>query len=102
MDFVGPLPKISRGHNLILLKVDKLSKMAHFLPCKKSIDGPGVAALFTERIWSLHDLPKSVVADRGTQFLNAFNKALTKMLGTRHPVSSAYHPESDGQTELRV
>ena len=99
MDFIGPLPKTSRGNDFILNVVDRLSKMAHFLPCKKSIDGPGVAALFVDRIWSIHGLPKSVVTDRGTQFLNAFNKALTKMLGTRHAVSSAYHPETDGQTE---
>ena len=99
MDFIGPLPKTSRGNDYILNMVDRLSKMAHFLACKKSIDGPGVAALFVDRIWSQHGLPKFVVTDHGTQFLNSFNKALTQMLGTRHAVSSAYHPETDGQTE---
>ena len=99
MDFIGPLPKTARGNDFILVVVDRLSKMAHFLPCKKSIDGPGVAALYVDKVWSIHGLPKSVVTDRGTQFLNAFNAALTKMLGTRHAVSSAYHPETDGQTE---
>ena len=99
MDFVGPLPKTPRHNDYILVVVDRLSKMAHFLACKKTIDGPGVAALFVDRIWSMHGLPKSIVTDRGTQFLNAFNKALTTLVGTRHAVSTAYHPETDGQTE---
>ena len=99
MDFIGHLPKTTMGNFFILVVVDRLSKMAHFLPCKKSIDGPGVAALFVDRIWSMHGLPKSVVTDRGTQFLNAFNKALTRIVGTKHAVSSSYHPETDGQTE---
>lgn len=99
MDFVGPLPTTARHYDYILVVVDRLSKMAHFLPCKSSIDGPGVAQLFVERIWSLHGLPASVVTDRGRQFLNEFNAALCKLIGTQHAVSSAYHPETDGQTE---
>ena len=99
MDFIGPLPKTARGHDFVLNVVDRLSKMAHFLPCKKSIDGRGVASLYAERIWSLHGQPRSIVTDRGTQFVNAFNKHLLSMLGTRHAITSAYHPETDGQTE---
>ncbi|KAK9791591.1 hypothetical protein WJX73_008219 [Symbiochloris irregularis] len=99
MDFVGPLPTTTRKHDYILVVVDRLSKMAHFLPCKSDIDGPGVAQLFVDRIWSLHGLPKSVVTDRGRQFLNEFNTALCQLIGTKHAVSSAYHPETDGQTE---
>ena len=99
MDFIGPLPKTERGHDFILNVVDRLSKMAHFLPCKQSIDAEGVASLFVDRIWSMHGLPKSIVTDRGTQFLNSFNTAICRILGTRHAVSSAYHPQTDGQTE---
>ena len=99
MDFIGPLPKTARGHDFVLNVVDRLSKMAHFLPCKKSIDGRGVAELYASRIWSLHGQPRSIVTDRGTQFVNAFNKHLLSLLGTRHAVTSAYHPETDGQTE---
>ena len=99
MDFAGPMPLTARDHNYILVVLDRLSKMAHFLPCKTNISGQGAAQLYAERIWSLHGLPRSVVTDRGTPFLNAFNAALTKLLGTRHAVSSAYHPETDGQTE---
>ena len=99
MDFVGPLPVTPSGNDSILVVIDRLSKMAHFLPCKTDIDAKGVAELFVERVWSLHGLPKSIVTDRGTQFVNQWNAALLRLIGTKHCVSSAYHPESDGQTE---
>lgn len=99
MDFVGPLPKTERGFDTILNVVDRLSKMAHFLPCKSDITATEVAELFAERIWSLHGLPRSIVTDRGVQFVNEWNTALMRLIGTKHCVTSAYHPESDGQTE---
>ena len=80
MDFVGPLPKTEKGHDFILVVVDRLSKMAHFLPCQSDIDGAGVAELFIERVWSQHGLPKSIVTDRGTQFVNEWNAALMKLI----------------------
>ena len=99
MDFVGPLPLTARHHDYVLVVVDRLSKMAHFLACKSNITARQTAQLFVDRVWSLHGLPKSVVTDRGRQFLNSFNAALLKLVGTKHNCSSAYHPESDGQTE---
>ena len=82
-----------------MVVVDRLSKMAHFLPCTTDITAQGVAELFVERIWSLHGLPKSVVTDRGPQFVNEWNSALLKLIGTKHCVTSSYYPESDRQTE---
>ena len=99
MDFVGPLPETVRGKDFILVVVDRLSKMSHFLPCKTDIDATGVAELFVDRVWSLHGLPKSIVTDRGSQFVNQWNAALMQLIGTKHFVSSSYHPETDGQTE---
>ena len=99
MDFVGPLPMTARQVDAILVVVDRLSKMAHFLPCRSDMSGPDVAELFVNRIWALHGLPVSVVTDRGPNFLNEWNAALLKLVGTKHYKSSAYHPESDGQTE---
>ena len=99
MDFVGPLPKTSRGHDFILVVVDRLSKMGHFVPCKSDITGPQLAELYVSNIFRLHGLPKSIVTDRGTQFLNEWNAALMKLVGTKHCVTSSYHPQSDGQTE---
>lgn len=99
MDFVGPLPMTTHHHDFVLVVVDRLSKMAHFLACKSSITAQQTSQLFVDRVWSLHGLPKSIVTDRGRQFLNKFNTALLKLIGTKHNCTSAYHPESDGQTE---
>ena len=99
MDFVGPLPMTARQVDYILVVVDRLSKMAHFLPCKSNITGPQVAELFVNRVWVLHGLPNSIVTDRGPNFVNEWNAALLKLIGTKHWKTSAYHPESDGQTE---
>lgn len=99
MDFVGPLPLTARGHDFLLVVVDRLSKMARFLACRSNIDAQGVAELFVHRIYALHGLPKSIVTDRGTQFLNEWNTTLLRLLGTKHFCSTAFHPETDGQTE---
>ena len=89
----------ARQHDYILVVVDRLSKMAHFLACKSNITARQTAQLFVDRVWSLHGLPKTVVTDRGAQFLNKFNHAVCSLIGTKHQCTSAYHPESDGQTE---
>ena len=99
MGFVGPLPMTARQVDYILVVVDRLSKMAHFLPCKSDITGPQVAELFVNRVWVLHGLPSSIVTDRGPNFVNEWNATLLKLIGTKHCKTSAYHPESDGQTE---
>ena len=99
MDFVGPLPLTARGVDSVLVVVDRLSKMAHFLPARSDMTGPQVAELFVNCVWALHGLPRSVVTDRGPNFLNEWNAALMKLVGTKHYKTTAYHPESDGQTE---
>ena len=99
MDFVGPLPLTARKHDFILVVVDRLSKMVHFLPCRRTITAEQTAQIFADRIWSLHGAPRSIVTDRGVQFVNEFNATLMKLLGTRHCPSSAHHPQTDGQTE---
>ena len=96
---MGPLPETARKVNAILVVVDRLSKMAHFLPCRTDITAASVAGLFVNRIFSLHGLPKSIVTDRGSTFVSEWTAEVLKRVGTRHCVSSAHHPESDGQTE---
>ena len=71
MDFVGPLPMTARQVDAILVVVDRLSKMAHVLPCRSDMTGPEVAELFVNRVWALHGLPVSVVTDRGPTFPSA-------------------------------
>lgn len=98
MDFVVGLPT-SEGFDAILVVVDRLSKMRHLIPCTSETDARLVAKLYLRHVWKLHGLPSSVVSDRGPQFVAQFWQSLCTRLGTKARLSSAYHPESDGQTE---
>lgn len=99
MDFITTLPRSSEGNTQILVVVDRLSKMAHFIPCKKAVSAPNVASLFIQHVFKLHGLPKSIVSDRDPKFTGHFWTSLFKSLGTNLLFSSAYHPQTNGQTE---
>ena len=99
MDFITGLPKSSRGNDSIWVVIDRLSKVAHFIPVKTTYEGPKLAELYISRIVSLHGTPKSIVSDRGSQFTSRFWKKVQEGLGTQLHFSTAYHPQTDGQTE---
>ena len=99
MDFITGLPTSSRGNDSIWVIVDRLSKVAHFLPVKTTYQSLKLAELYIARIVSLHGVPKNIVSDRGTQFTSRFWKKVQEGLGTRLDFSTAYHPRTDGQTE---
>lgn len=99
MDFIGPLPFTKNGHNFILVIVDKLSKMAHYIPTNINITAEGVAKLFFNHIVRYHGIPISIVSDRDTRFTSSFWQELWKLLGCKLNMSTAFHPETDGQTE---
>jgi transposase InsO family protein len=99
MDFIVGLPKTSKGCDSIWVIVDRLTKGAHFLPVRTDYPAICYAKLYIDRIMSLHGVPKTIIYDRGTQFVSKFWKELHKSLGTKLIHSSAYHPQIGGQTE---
>jgi len=98
MDFIEGLPK-SEGYSVILVVVDRLTKCAHFLPLKHPYTASTVAQVFMDRVVTLHGLPHSIVTDRDTVFLSHFWKELFKLYKVNLHLSTAYHPQTDVQTE---
>nr|CAD1821648.1 unnamed protein product [Ananas comosus var. bracteatus] len=99
MDFIEGLPP-SQGKEVIMVVVDRLSKYAHFLALSHPYTASTIAQLFLDHIYKLHGLPKSIVSDRGAVFLSHFWQELFRELHVHINLSTAYHPQSDGQTEV--
>ena len=98
MDFITGLPE-SDGHDSIWVVVDRLTKMAYFTPCKETMKAAEFAKLFMNTIFRHHGLPKNIAIDRLSLFTSQYWKELTKYLGIRRNLSTAFHPQTDGQTE---
>ena len=98
MDFITGLP-YSNGFNVILVVVCRLTKMRHFIPCRDTCPAEQLAELYARHIFRLHGLPKTIISDRGTQFIDKFWRALYKTLKIEALLSTPYHPETDGQTK---
>nr|AAV31274.1 putative polyprotein [Oryza sativa Japonica Group]AAV31378.1 putative polyprotein [Oryza sativa Japonica Group] len=99
MDFITGLPRTSSGHDSIWVIVDRLTKVAHFIPVKTTYSGSRLAELYMARIVCSHGVPKKIVSDRGSQFTSNFWKKLQEEMGSKLNFSTAYHPQTDGQTE---
>ena len=99
MDFVVGLPKSETGNDSIFVVVDRRSKMVIFIPTTKDVKAPGVARLFIRDVYSRFGMPKAIISDRDTKFTSLYWTTVFKLLGTTLKMSSAYHPQSDGQTE---
>ena len=99
MDFITGLPTSSKGNNAILTFTDRLSKLQRYVACKDTITAEQTMELFFENIFRHYGLPRSIISDRDPRFVSSFWQALWKRLGTQLNLSTANHPETDGQSE---
>jgi hypothetical protein len=97
--FIVGLPRTQSGHDSIWVIVDRLTKVAHFIPVKTTYSGPQLAELYMLRIICLHGLSKKIVSNRGTQFTLRFCDWLHETMDTQLRFNSAYHPQTNRQTE---
>nr|GEY58111.1 DNA/RNA polymerases superfamily protein [Tanacetum cinerariifolium] len=102
MDFVTGLPRTQRRHDAIWVVVDRLTKSAHFLPICKDYSVSKLAETFQQEIVRLHGTPSAIVSDRDPRFASRFWKGLQKAWGTRLKFSTAFHPQTDGQSERTI
>jgi hypothetical protein len=99
MDFIMGLPRTQKGYDSIWVIVDRLTKVAHFIPVKMTYTGCQLVELYISRIVCLHGVPKKIVSDKGTQFTSKFWEKLHESTDTKLNFSSACHPQTDGQME---
>jgi hypothetical protein len=101
MDFITKLPRTNKQHDsiMVVVVVDKLIKVAHFIPIKPTHKAVNIVDVYMKEITRLHGIPKTIVSDRDPKFISKFWKGLFNGFGTNLNFSTAYHPESDGQTE---
>ena len=98
INMIGPLPK-SNKMDAILVIVDCFTKMIRLKATMTNISSEGVAKIYRDEVWKIHGIPKTILSDHGSQFASKFMEDLTRILGTKRKLSTAYHPQTDGQTE---
>jgi hypothetical protein len=99
LDLITQLPTTKSGHDAIVVFVDRLSKMTHFAATHTSASAEDLAQLFVSTVFKQHGLPKGLVSDRDPRFTSKFWREGTRLLGTQLYMSTAFHPQTDGQTE---
>jgi len=99
MDFIDGLPRSRKGNESIWVIVDRLTKSAHFIPVGSNKTAASLAQLYVKEIIRLHGIPSSIVSDRDPLFTSDFWRSLQDALGAELNLSTAYHPQTDGQTE---
>ena len=98
MDFITDLPELETN-NAILVVIDRLTKMSHFILCRKHMNTKQFKMLFVNNIYRLHGLPADITTDRDRLFTSELWKETTKQLQIKRKMSTALHPLTDGQTE---
>jgi transposase InsO family protein len=98
IDFIGPLTE-SNGYNFLVVIIDRLTSLVHLIPCTTKLTATEFAKLFFANIVRLHGIPDSIISDRDTRFVSRFWRELTKLMGVKLLMSTAFHPQTDGATE---
>ena len=98
IDFITDLPKSGKA-DAILIVIDRLTKMAHFIACNKDVNARQFSELFVKEIFLLHGLPRDIITDRGSIFTSDNWKNTTEKLRIERRLSTAFHSQTDGQTE---
>ena len=98
MDFITKLP-ISDGYDSVFVVVCRMTKQAHFIPCRETMKAEEFASLFIDNIFRIHGMPDDIVSDRGSLFRSDFWQQLLKKMKVVSKMSTAFHPQTDGQTE---
>ncbi|GKC16036.1 putative reverse transcriptase domain-containing protein, partial [Tanacetum coccineum] len=102
MDFVTKFPRTSSGHDTIWVIVNRLTKSAHFLPMRKDYKMDRLARLYLNEVVSRHGMPISIISDCDSRFTSRFWQSMQEALGTRLDMSTAYHPQTDSQSECTI
>ncbi|GJV28572.1 putative nucleotidyltransferase, ribonuclease H [Tanacetum coccineum] len=102
MDFITKLPKTAAGYDSIWVIVDRLTKSAHFLPMKETDSTEKLTRLYMKEIVARHGIPVSIISDRDSHFTSRVWQSLHEALGTQLNLSTAYHPQTDGQSERTI
>ena len=99
MDFVVKLPKTAQGNEQLMVVVDRFTKKVHYIPLTGTATAKDVANAFFKTIVCSYGLPKAITSDRDTKFTSSFWKELQEKLGTKLAMSTAFHPQTDGESE---
>ncbi|GKE13089.1 putative reverse transcriptase domain-containing protein, partial [Tanacetum coccineum] len=102
MDFITKLPRSSSGHDAIWVIVDRLTKSAHFLAIREDYSMEKLARLYIDEIVARHGVPTSIISDRDGPFTSRFWQTMQKALGTRLDMSTAFHPQTNRQSERTI
>jgi hypothetical protein len=102
MDFITKLPRTRDGHDMIWVIVDRMTKSAHFLAIREKDSTETLVKLYIKEIVSKHGVPVSIISDRDSRFTSRFWQVFQKTFGTRLDMSTAYHPQTDGQSERTI
>ena len=102
MDFITKLPRSPSGHDSIWVIIDRLTKSAHFLPISEDYRVEKLARIYTEEIICRHGIPRDIISDRDGRFTSRLWQTFQSAMGTQLNLSTAFHPQSDGQTERTI